>query len=339
MFTTVLFHDGVLIKQVIYHTIGNPTAVLETQTVETPTLNSSEVRVSILATPIHPSDLLKISGQYGVLANPPEVPGSEGVGEVIEIASDVQQLHVGQRVFIAGYSTWQQQVVGPENTFIPLPQIGDLKQLSMLMINPITALRLLDGFVDLTEGDWLIQNAANSAVGTYLIQLARLRGVRTLNVVRNQNAVSRLEELGATHVLVDGPDLKERVRKLTNGEPIRLGIDAVGGKAFSKMVETLSFRGTVVCYGLMSMEQPLLPSSVVIFNELTVRGFWLAKWFETVEPKQKQQTFAQVISLVSQGKLHADIAATFSLDDIHEAVSMASQSGRIGKVLLLPSSD
>ena len=86
-----------------------------------------------------------------------------------------------------------------------------------------------------------------------------------MNVVRRQSAAARLEEFGATHVLVDGPDLVEQVRKVTNGEPIRLGIDAVGGKAFSKMVETLSFRGTLVCYGLMSMEQPMLPSSSVIF--------------------------------------------------------------------------
>ena len=99
---------------------------------------------------------------------------------------------------------------------------------------------------------------------------------------------------------------------MTNGEPIRLGIDAVGGKAFSKMVQTLSFRGTLVCYGLMSMEQPMLPSSVVIFNELTIRGFWLAKWFDTVDHNEKHQTFATVIGLISQGKLRADIAGTFS---------------------------
>ena len=323
-------------KQIIYRTVGAPTSVLEVHTVESPRLKSDEVRISVLATPIHPSNLLKIAGQYGIAPHLPETPGTEGVGEVVEIGSDVQKLSVGQRVFIAGYSTWQQEVVGPEGTFIPLPPHGDTQQLSMLMINPITALRLLDGFVNLNEGDWVIQNAANSTVGTYLIQIAKQRGIRTLNVVRRQSAAARLEELGATHVLVDGPDLKEQVRKVTNGEPIRLGIDAVGGKAFSKMVETLSFRGTLVCYGLMSMEQPMLPSSVMIFNELTIRGFWLAKWFDTVDSNEKYQTFAEVIGLISQGRLHADIAETFSLDEIHEAVAMAAQSGRVGKVLLLP---
>ena len=323
-------------KQIIYHTVGNPESVLDIQIVDSPPLKSGEVRVSVLATPIHPSNLLKISGQYGIVPNLPEIPGTEGVGEVVEIASDVQHLQVGQRVFIAGYSTWQQEVVGPAGSFIPLPDEGDIQQLSMLMINPITALRLLEGFVDLKEGDWVIQNAANSAVGTYLIQIAKQKGFRTLNIVRRQSAVARLEELGATHVLVDGPDLVDRVRKVTSGAPVGLGIDAVGGDAFSKIVKTLSFRGTLVCYGLMSMEQPLFPSSVVIFNELTIRGFWLAKWFDTVKPNEKYQTFATVIDLISQGKLHTDIAGTFPLDDIHEAVKMAAQSGRVGKVLLLP---
>ena len=80
----------------------------------------------------------------------------------------------------------------------------------------------------------------------------------------------------------------------------------------------------------------MLQSSVMIFNELTIRGFWLAKWFDTVDPNEKYQTFSEVIGLISQGKLHADIAETFSLDEIHEAVTMAAQSGRLGKVILLP---
>ena len=136
-------------KQIIYHSVGAPSSVLEVQTVESQELKSGDVRVSVLATPIHPSNLLKIAGQYGIAPNLPETPGTEGVGEVVEIGSDVQKLSVGQRVFIAGYSTWQQEVVGPEGSFIPLPPHGDIQQLSMLMINPITALRLLDGFASL----------------------------------------------------------------------------------------------------------------------------------------------------------------------------------------------
>ena len=121
-------------KQIIYQSIGAPYSVLEVQTVESAKLKSGEVRVSVLATPIHPSNLLKISGQYGIPPKLPEIPGTEGVGEVIEVASDVRKLSVGQRVFIAGYSTWQQEVVGSEGSFIPLPPHGDLLQMSMITL-------------------------------------------------------------------------------------------------------------------------------------------------------------------------------------------------------------
>ena len=325
-------------KQIIYEEIGEPSTVLKIQEVPSPSLKHSDVRVAILATPIHPSNLLKISGQYGISPKLPEIPGTEGVGRVIEVGTDVQSLSVGQLVFLAGYSTWQQQVTGPAHSFIPLPEGGDIQQLSMLMINPITALRLLDSFVKLQQGEWVIQNAANSAVGCYLVQLAKAQGIRTINIVRRQSAVQPLLDLGADHVLIDGPDLSRQVRRVSDGDRIALGIDAIGGVAFSKMVDILSFRGTLVCYGLLSMQQPQLPSARLRFNELTIRGFWLAKWFEQVTSIEKQQTFAQVIDLVARGKLYAPVTQTFSLDDIQEAVLAASQSGKSGKVLLLPNS-
>ena len=207
-------------------------------------LRSGEVRVSVLATPIHPSNLLKIAGQYGIAPNLPETPGTEGVGEVVEIGSDVQKLSVGQRVFhcwlqyLATRGGWTRRIVYTIASSRGYSTTVDVDDQSDYMLCAYSM-----DLSTLKEGDWVIQNAANSAVGTYLIQIAKERGIRTLNIVRRQSAVARLEELGATHVLVDGPDLVEQVRKVTNGEPIRLGIDAVGGKAFSKMVETLSFRG------------------------------------------------------------------------------------------------
>ena len=51
----------------------------------------------------------------------------------------------------------------------------------MLTVNPPTAHLLLTSIVDLAPGEWIIQNAANSAVGRYVIQLAKARGIRTVN--------------------------------------------------------------------------------------------------------------------------------------------------------------
>ena len=111
----------------------------------------------------------------------------------------------------------------------PLPNEADPLQLSMMTINPPTAALLLSEFVSLQPREWVIQNAANSAVGLYLVQLARYRGYRTVNVVRREDAADVVRETGGDVVLLDGEDLAQRVSAATDGAQIRLGIDAVAG--------------------------------------------------------------------------------------------------------------
>jgi len=323
-------------KKITYNEIGNPADVLRVEEVESVPLSDGQARVSVLAAPIHPSNLLQISGHYGIRPKLPATPGSEGVGRVTEVAADVAGVSVGQTVMLAGYNTWQQEVVGPAVSFIPLPETADVLQLSMLLVNPITALRLLDTFGDLKAGDWVVQSAANSAVGTYLIQLAKKRGIKTINIVRRQSAVQGLLDLGADRVLVDGPDLPEQIKAAAEGGSLLLAIDAVGGETFSKMINALSNGGTIVCYGLLSMQPPTLPSTAVIFNDIQVKGFWLTKWFENASAQAKQKTFAEIIGLISSGVLKAKISETYSLDDIGKAVAAAAEGGRDGKVLLVP---
>ena len=323
-------------KQIVYQEMGNPSEVLTIEEKPSRDLDRGEVRVAVLATPIHPSNLLKISGHYGIKPTFPATPGTEGVGRVTEISAGVINLKLGQIVLILGYSTWQQELVGPASSFIPLPDDANIQQLSMLTINPLTAMCLIEQFGNLDTGDWLVQNAANSAVGCYLIQLAKKRGIRTINVVRRESAVQGLYDIGADHVLIDGPELSSQIVKVADGNPITLAVDAVGGESFTKLTNALSFRGTIVCYGLLSMTEPVFPTSSVIFKELHVRGFWLAKWFELATPQDKQNAIGKLIQLVSNGILEVPIGHTFTLDEIHEAVQTASQEGRGGKVLLIP---
>ncbi|MDX1737100.1 MAG: zinc-binding dehydrogenase, partial [Alphaproteobacteria bacterium] len=135
--------------------------------------------------------------------------------------------------------------------------------------------------------------------------------------------------------LVDGPELTTQITQITDGAPIALAIDAVGGESFTKLMAALSFGGTIVCYGALSMTQPELSSRAVIFNDIRVRGFWLAKWFENASAEEKNAAFKEVIGLIAAGNLKARIHATFSFDQIQEAVETAMRGGRKGKVLLV----
>lgn len=324
-------------KAIQHEAIGDPAEVLQVVDLATPRPGAGQARVKVLATPIHPSNLLKISGQYGVKAELPAIPGTEGVGEVVELGEGVNGLSVGQRVLLtAGVPTWQSELVAPAARLVPLPPIGDPEQLSMVVINPMTAWLLLHSIVDLEEGDWVVQSAANSAVGEYLIQLAKLAGLRTVNVVRRENVVEGLKSLGADAVVVDGPELADRIREAAGGEPIRLAIDAVAGETMASLLHGLADGGTLVSYGAMSMQPSSMHPGKVIFNELSIRGFWLSKWFQTASEADRHEAFGALIPLIVGGQVSATIDSRYSLDQIKEAVTRAGSSGRSGKVLLVP---
>ncbi len=324
-------------KRVQYEQMGNPAQVLTVIDTPAQPLRAGEVRVKVLATPIHPSNLLQISGEYGVAPTLPAIPGSEGIGCVIETAPDIAQLQVGQRVMLAAGSTWQEEIVAPAAAFVALPDVGDIEQMSMLAVNPLTAHLLLDSFVELKPGDWVVQSAANSAVGEYLIQLAKLRGYKSVNVVRRESLVQELEALGADVVLVDGPDLSERIRAAIQGAHLSLAIDAVGGETFAQLAGALAFGGTVVSYGSLSRQPLVLNAASVIFNGVRVVGFWRQKWFESASVADKQNALGTLIPLIASGQLQVRIDSRFALVDIAAAVTRAAEPGRSGKVILTPS--
>lgn len=320
-------------KLVQYSQLGDPAEVLEIVERPSAPLQPGQVRVKVLAAPIHPSTLLQIAGLYGTRPPLPAVPGSEGVGRVVE-AADGAGLPVCQHVLLTtGAGAWASEMVGPAGAFVPVPG-GDVEQLSMVVVNPLTAHLMLTDLVDLKEGDWVIQSAANSAVGRVLIQLAARRGLRTVNVVRRASLVPELEAIGADVVLVDGDDLGQRVEAAT-GARMRLAIDAVGGATFARLLGTLGKSGTIVPYGLMSGELPTLDVGAAIFRDLRVRGFWLSQWFQDASAEARQRAFGALVPLIASGEISMPVDSRFPLSQVHDAVRRAAEGGRDGKVLLV----
>ncbi len=219
---------------------------------------------------------------------------------------------------------------------MPLPSEADPKQLSMITVNPPTASILLSDFTSLQAGDFVIQNAANSGVGGYIVQLAKLRGFRTVNIVRRESAVDGVRQYGGDVVVVDGDDLEGRVKAATGGAAIRLGIDAIGGKATDRLASCLGDGGVVVNYGGMSGEACLLSPRNLVFRDVTLKGFWLAKWFRNATPAQQMAVFGELAQHITTGKLQARIHATFPVSRIKEAVAAAAAGERDGKVLVVP---
>jgi NADPH:quinone reductase-like Zn-dependent oxidoreductase len=329
------------LKYVEFSRVGDPAEVLEVKVEAPRPLEKGEVRVAVLATPIHPANLLQISGNYGTDAVLPSTPGGEGVGRVLETSAEVTHLTIGQLVLLSGGGTWRDQIVAPASSFIPLPDLGTpssevIEQLSMTVVNPLSALLMLTSFADVEKGDWIVHSAANSAVGGYIIQLAKQRGIKTINVVRREGLDEDLKSKGADVVLIDGPDLAADIANATAKGRVSLAIDAVGGETFSRLASSLSNGGTLVSYGALSGKPASFSATNTIFNDIRIRGFWLSKWFETSTMGQKQAALGQVIPLIASGALKANVDSRFTIAEIKQAVTRAAERGRNGKVLLVP---
>lgn len=315
-----------------------PQDVISPVEFEAPALAAGQVLLEVLAAPINPSDVLTLTGEYGMLPPLPAVGGNEGVGRIAAKGAEAGPLPVGQTVLLpVGIGTWATHVVADAKQLVPLPNEADPLQLSMITVNPPTALLMLSEFVDLQPGEWVIQNAANSAVGGYVVQLAKARGLRTVNVVRRESAVASVRDSGADVVLIDGDDLAARVVEATGRAKIRLAIDAVGGDSTGRLSDCLADGGVVVNYGALSGEPCKVSPRSLIFRDVTLRGFWLAKWFRAASPGRQMEVYGELTQRIAGGELHARVAATFDVSRIKDAVAMAAAGERDGKVLVVPS--
>jgi trans-2-enoyl-CoA reductase len=86
----------------------------------------------------------------------------------------------------------------------------------------------------------------------------------------------------------------------------------------------------------MSGEPCAIEPDAFIFRDLSVRGFWLVNWFQHTPERQRRQLVDELAGLITTGKLHAPIHATYDVSDIKEAVAAAASGGRSGKILVMP---
>jgi NADPH:quinone reductase-like Zn-dependent oxidoreductase len=296
---------------------------------------SGEVLVAAEFAPINPADLLNLEGRYG--AEPPRLPqivGAEGVGSVVRCGPDVTQLKAGDRVLLPGPGTWRERFRVPAEKLFALPEGIDPRQLAMLRVNPPTAYLMLHEFAPPQPGHWVIQNAANSGVGHCLIRLAREAGMKTVNVVRRPELVAPLLAFGGDVVLLDGPDLDARVREATGGGTLRLAVDAVGGSATQRLARCVHDDGVVVNYGRLSGEACLVDSRETVFRNVSLRGFWLRRWFMVTPPQTIGATYRMLAARLADGTLAVDVEKIYPFRDIVQALAHAARPGRSGKILL-----
>jgi mitochondrial enoyl-[acyl-carrier protein] reductase / trans-2-enoyl-CoA reductase len=322
------------ISAVIYETHGNPTEVLRVEALPWPKPAIDEVIVEMRAAPINPADLNAIEGKYPIRPSLPATPGFEGAGVVAELGPNVTAPNLGALVILPhNVGTWRQAIAVKADELVAVPAKIEPVQAAMLKINPMTAWRLLHDYVELKKGEWLIQNAANSAAGRAVIQIARELGYKTVNVVRRSELVEELRSEGGDIVLVDGENLRDAVKAATGGEQIRLGLNAVGGESALRLANTLAAGSTMVTYGAMSLQPLKIPNGLLIFKDLRFRGIWINKWYDNASQRQRMDAFRELFEMAKRGLLKTKVEKSYPLAEARAAVAHAAQGKRSGKII------
>lgn len=225
---------------------------------------------------------------------------------------------------LPGFGCWRTNVQCSEDTATKgLMRITEAErdgltptQVAGVGVNPCTAYRMLSDYGHLPRhsGNWFVQNGANSGVGRMAIQIGKLWGLRSINVIRDRDeGVEALKEelrgLGADVVVTDkelqSRGFADRVREehLDGGRwGISLALNCVGGPPAMAMAKLLQEGGEVVTYGAMGRQLLTVPASLMIFRDVRFRGFWVSRWGRENEEGRREMV-REILGWMREGRV------------------------------------
>jgi NADPH2:quinone reductase len=332
------------IRALVAQRAGEPSSVLRLESRPSPEPGEGQVLVRVRVAPIHATDLHIMRGRYGYRPAFPIVLGSECVGVVEAVGPGVDTVGVGQRVVtVLVTGTWQELIVVAASQVLPVPEDVSDSTASQIVTNPLTALLLVNDS-GVGPGEWLLQTAAGSTVGKLVAQLARHRGIRTINVVRRRAVVDQIRQLGGTEVIcTEDEDLAARVEEITGSEGVRKAVDCVAGQLGADVLRSLAPGGELIVYGALSTHRETDPGALtiplfarsVIYEAKTVRGFWLFRWVITTPPEQTSAALTEAVELVTQGVLTIPEGQAIDVEHFAEGVALAEAPAHGTKPLLV----
>jgi trans-2-enoyl-CoA reductase len=323
-------------KAVKFNQFGAPQSVLSVESdAIASSLGPKEVLVKMMMFPITPGDFRQIEGYSGAC---PGVAGTEGVGTVVKVGSGVTSVSVDDRVIPSrsSFGTWREMAVVDAESVQSIPASLTLNQAAMLGPSSCTALRLLNDFASLKEGDWIIQNGANGTVGQAVIQLAKAKGVKTINVVRgiisDDDTVGLLQGIGGDFVVPESYIMSPEYKRLVADLPKpKLALNCVGGDSATNLARALGDDAHMVTYGGVSRNGVTVPTSALVSKNLTLAGFSYKKWAQSRSASELQAMTSELAALAEAEKLTAaGNVSEYAFTDFNKGLASALSGYYVG---------
>jgi NADPH:quinone reductase-like Zn-dependent oxidoreductase len=285
----------------------------------------ADVCVRMMRAPINPADLMAIDGRYAFNLKDDMPVGAEGVGIVQAVGEAVSDLRPGDMVMPLSRGNWCRYRRVPRSHLVALPAETEMAQAAMLRINPPTA-RLLIEAAKVVQGDAIVQNAATSAVATWVRTIAARMDVTLIDVVRRYDPAM-------PNAIVDGPDLADKVKAAAGGRPLRAALDCVAGPATGRLAECLTPGGQVIVFGHLSGAPISVGSQLLTGGGLSIQGFSLRPAEAAMGEQARNDMIADLLALQASSGISLPVRDILPLSQVDIAVALARTPGR-GRVLL-----
>lgn len=303
-----------------------------------------EVRVGIEAAGVAYADIVVRRGLYERVPLP-ATPGYDMVGRITALGPGVEGLRVGQRVAavtVSGSYATQRNV--DARWLVPAPDDVDSAVLVAAVLNGLTAWQMLHRIATPESGEWLLVHGAAGGVGSLLLDLARLAGVRAIGTA-SEGKLPAVAARGAEALDHGREDVASRAKQLSDGGVVAAFDHVGGGHLRRASLAALRHGGVAVLYGgynatrdgrlnLLAAADLLLNTHLSSYRLMDssqgVVGYLAPVWRD-LRTAAYRRDLAHVLHLVAQGELAPLVGATFPLEDVaaaHRAIETRSITGK-----------
>lgn len=297
-----------------------------------------EVLIKVAASPINPSDLMMLEGEYGTTFAYPMTPGLEGAGEVVKAGPGLMPAFLrGRRVACAGgrQGLWAEYAVLPATQCLPMPQDIPMAAGAMAMVNPLTAYAF-GRILRRKRQRAVVSTAAAGQLGAMIRKTCKGLGVKVINVVRSEAQRAALEAEGAIALDMTAEGFQDALAATCKRLRCSFALDAVAGHMTFQLIEAMPPRSEVMVYGALSLQACRAHPGTLIFKESRVTSFWLTRWLARKSLPEMMWITRQVMTGLQGGFATSEIARQVPLEETASAPAAYMEDMSAGKWLITP---
>ena len=320
--------------------VDEPNGKLTLREIPLPRPQAGQVLIRMAAAPINPSDLGSLSGlSYRGKRQFPFTPGLEGSGTVVEAGEGfMPSLLNGRRVacsaLLTGDGAWAEYMVTSAGLCVPLNKNVSLEQGATLLVNPLSALSILE-IAQHGKHRAIVSTAAASALGGMILRLGKRHNIPVIHVVRRPEQADWVRKLGGDYVLNSSDtDFVDQLRTLAHKLEATLMLDAISGSMTQQLADAAPFGSTILLYSRLSDEACIIDARIALVKDLHFDGWFLANWIAKMNILQVLQLSGQAQSLLATD-LQSPIHKRFSLAEAQKGLEMYIKHMSAGKILLV----